>query len=214
MKQDLALQSVRKPKAKKTHLTVPADAASNIRTLCGVAMKAGEYEILDGPADCQPCLRKKDNRAFISSAYFAQDAGTRLLEMSLKAAKQDRDRRPAKPKAPTAATKAKAPKGTPAARAARTAPTPEDESTLTDDELRALGIEALKRVGLDVYQSPLGVLVRLHRDGRVWRIAEVTFEGPSSLTARASGRNSYVIGDVRLEGANGALRLKLTSRRP
>ena len=56
---------------------MPASHRSDIRTLCGVEMKAGDYDAADGPADCQSCPRKKGNRAFISSAYFAQDAGTR-----------------------------------------------------------------------------------------------------------------------------------------
>ncbi|MFY9615833.1 MAG: hypothetical protein WAT58_10595, partial [Candidatus Dormiibacterota bacterium] len=84
--EELALQAVRKAKAKKSHLTVPGSADIDIKTLCGVSMAAGDYEIIDGPADCQPCLRKKGNRAFISSAYFAQDAGSRLLELSLQRA--------------------------------------------------------------------------------------------------------------------------------
>ena len=210
MNQELAVQVVRKAKAKKSHLTVPASEKSDIRTLCGVEMKAGDYEVVAGEADCQPCLRKKGNRAFISSAYFAQDAGSRLLELSLEQAKQGRaDRRPriggklragAKPK-----TAAKPP-------SKRDRPEPPDDDALSDDELRALGLEALKRVGLDVYQTPLGVLVRLHREGKGWRIAEVTFDGPSSLTARTSERNTMVIGDVRLEEAGGALKLKLMSR--
>ncbi|HEV3232950.1 MAG TPA: hypothetical protein VG329_00185 [Candidatus Dormibacteraeota bacterium] len=240
--EELALQAVRKAKAKKTHLTVPGSADTNIKTLCGVSMAAGEYEIIDGPADCQPCLRKKGNRAFISSAYFAQDAGSRLLEMSL--ARTMAGRRPAasgrRPKltvvesgpdadeaSASAGSEARTSQGksstaTDAARAATGKPSaarpasaePGAEDRLGEEELRRLGIASLKRVGPMVYQSPAGALVRLKRQGQQWRIAEVVFDGPTTLTFRSSGRAAYTTGDIGLEEVDGVLRLtSLAGRR-
>jgi hypothetical protein len=235
--EDLALQSVRKPKAKKTHLTVPAAPDADVRTLCGVDMVAGTYEVVDEAADCQPCLRRRGNRAFISSAYFAQDAGARLLEMSLEQSRKRHaggtaaragarpklsvvgDEAPNPPAGGGAASRvAKAPAQAPEPRAAANrgkvakAPAPDREAP-NDGELRRLGLDGLERVGAAVYRSPAGVLVRIHREQGGWQIAEVTHDGPVSLTARASGRTTTVIGDVRLEEADGGLRMKLTSRR-
>ena len=156
MEQELALEVVRKQKAKKSHLTVPASHRSDIRTLCGVEMKAGDYDAARRSADCQPCLRKKGNRAFISSAYFAQDAGSRLLELSLKqstaghARPKDRGR-PAKRKAPAAA--------------GREASRPEQTNldAPSDEELHDLSLAQLKQVGPLVHESPAGVLVRVQK---------------------------------------------------
>jgi hypothetical protein len=214
MTQELALASVRKPKAKKTHLTVPTAGDADIRTLCGVEMKAGDYEVVDTPADCQPCLRKRQNRAFISSAYFAQDAGSRLLEMSLE---QARWRTGSKSKTgrvkATAAIPAKpAVLAEPAARAAGKAPTKVEAGgdQPSADELRALGLDRLSPAGPDVYRSPGGVLVKVARLGRDWRVTEVVFDGPSQLRSTRRGV-SVRLGDLELEIAEPGAGVRVSS---
>ena len=183
--EDLALQSVRKPKAKKTHLTVPAPDSADVRTLCGVEMKSGDYELVEGDADCQPCLRKRGNRAFISSAYFAQDAGTRLLEMSVAQARAGRSKAKAKPR-PAPASPPSKPRREPAA-----------SQGPGQEQLSALGIERLEAAGSKVYRSPAGVLVRVQQDSRGWSIAEVTFDGPARVSRGRSGTTCR-LGDLEL----------------
>ena len=182
--QDLALQAVRKPKAKKTHLTVPARPDTDIRTLCGVEMKAGDYELVEDDADCQPCLRKKGNRAFISSAYFAGDAGARLLELSVKQAQAGRPQRKPPPAPP------------PRPRVVGRKERPEPGPTL--EQLDDLGLRHLEPAGPQVYRSKAGVLVRLRQAGRDWEIAEVTFDGPARVTHSRRG-TSVKLGDFELE---------------
>ncbi len=201
MTQDLALQVVRKPKAKKSHLTVPASKKSDIRTLYGVEIKAGDYDAADGPADCQPCLRKKGNRAFISSAYFARDAGSRLLELSLQQAKA------ARPAGKARRTKKSRP--APRARGATTSPDKDLDQPSTT-EAAALRVNHLKLVGSGVYQSPAGVLVKLQRRGAAWRVAEVVFDGPGEVLARSSGRTNIRLGDVAVEQADGSTGVLVT----
>ncbi|MDX6484214.1 MAG: hypothetical protein QOE95_1985 [Gaiellaceae bacterium] len=227
MASKLALQAVRKHKAKKSHLTVPAKASADIATLCGVEMRAGDYDLVD-EADCQPCLRKQGNEAFISSAYFAQDAGTRLLEMSLAQAKADRGDRPAKPargvdrsrkRPPASRPDLKVvpdlkPEGAdaekPARQPARSSPQRQVKSSggPTARELAALGLDDLRPDGPDVYRSDGGVMVRVERRGGTWRVAEVVLAGRTQVRKPASGRVAIEVADVTVRvGADGELTL-------
>lgn len=210
--EELALQAVRKPKAKKTHLTVPAAADVDIRTLCGVEMKAGDYELVDN-ADCQPCLRRKGNRAFISSAYFAQDAGVKLLEMSVQQAKARPGARREGSKVRRENSPGRPPKergGPPSLRVvAADEPDPDAPSTA---EQRKLGVDALNPAGPGVYRSGEGVLVRVTKRKDGWRVSEVVFDGPSQ--ARASRDGMVVnVGDLEVRaGDGGRLTVRVRSR--
>jgi hypothetical protein len=210
--EELALQAVRKAKAKKAHLTVPATVDADIRTLCGVEMKAGDYELVDD-ADCQPCLRRKGNRAFISSAYFAQDAGVKLLEMSVQQAK-------ARPGARREGSKvrrerspgrhSREPAGPPSLRVvAADEPDPDAPSPA---EQRKLGVDRLNPAGPGVYRSAEGVLVRVAKRKDGWRVSEVAFDGPSQVRAARDGM-AVQVGDLEVRaGDGGALSVRVRSR--
>jgi hypothetical protein len=181
-------------------------------------MKAGDYDLVDD-ADCQPCERRRKDTAFISSAYFAQDAGTRLLEMSLAQAKAGRAERGAPP-AKAAGKPAKRPAAAkpdlkvlpdPPARAAdtatsgpraKTAAKSRDADAPTARELAALGMDDLRPDGDGVYRSAGGVRVRVERRGGDWRIAEVVMPGRVQVRKPARGVVAVEVGDVtvRLDG--------------
>jgi hypothetical protein len=84
---ELRLESVRKARG-KIHLTIPGPAGRPIETLCGIDFEAHEYEVVDEPANCRPCLRRRDDPSVISSAFFEHGAGSELLEMSLARARE------------------------------------------------------------------------------------------------------------------------------
>jgi hypothetical protein len=111
---ELRLESVRKGRG-KIHLTIPGPAGRAIETLCGIDFEAHEYEVVDEPANCRPCLRRRDDPSVISSAFFEHGAGSELLEMSLTRARErphparakppkEPATRPAAPPAPLPAT--------------------------------------------------------------------------------------------------------------
>ena len=223
----LALQAVQKHRAKKAHLAVPAKATVDIKTLCGVDMKAGDYDLVDD-ADCQPCLRRQGNDAFISSAYFAQDAGTRLLEMSLEQAKASRRDRAAKPRAAVDKGRKPPPASKPdlkvlpdpepsrdrPGKAAGSSATPAPRATSqtsggpTAGELAALGLEDLRPDGHNVYRSDGGVMVRVEHRSGAWRVAEVVLAGRTQVRKPASGRVAVEVADVTVRvGTDGELTL-------
>jgi hypothetical protein len=84
---ELRLESIRKGRG-KIHLTIPGPAGRPIETLCGIDFEAQEYEVVEEPANCRPCLRRRDDPSVISAAFFQHGAGSELLELSLARARE------------------------------------------------------------------------------------------------------------------------------
>lgn len=151
-------ESVRKGKG-KTHLAVPGRVDAPVETLCGKEFAAGGYEVVEQAADCQPCLRRRDDPAVVSSAFFAHGAGTELLELSLAEARKRSAERPA--------TAAK-PSQRPAAPPKPAAPPPPPERVETEagvvletprgrlEAARFEGNARLRRVAADRFRLTLG----------------------------------------------------------
>jgi hypothetical protein len=95
MAPNLELRQVQKGKSGRIHLAVPGSAGASVRTLCNKLFEAGTYQEVDEEADCQLCLKRRGNKALVSSAFFEGEMGSQLLEMSLEQAKEGRTRRQA-----------------------------------------------------------------------------------------------------------------------
>jgi len=177
MSLETELKQVRRLTGGRVHLGVEAEG--DRQALCGAALEAGTYELTDRPADCRSCLRRKDDPTRLSSAFFASDQGSRLLELSLEQARRRPRRQPApgKPAVPP-----------PSRRAPKPEPEPEPEV------LGELYTAGFRRFAENTFTSPAGVIV--HMSGE--RVADVTFEG--RIQVRRSGAATVTLraGDVDL----------------
>jgi hypothetical protein len=182
----IELEQVRRKTGGRVHLTPHVPDSGPVMTLCGQTFAEGTYQATDAEADCRNCLRRRDDPARVSSAFFQSDVGAELLQRSLEQARarQREERRP--PSAPDhggAETRRAAPK--PAS--PRPAP-PQPEVR----ELRSR--TALRATFPDVYLSPEGVIVRVAGGG----VEHVTFNGPVDVRRR-DGVLTIRVGDIVLE---------------
>src|SRR5260370_39484383 len=140
-----------------------------VTTLCGQTLAAGSFVAVERDADCANCLRRSRDPSRISGAFFEQEEGSQLLQLSLE---QARARRPAS-KGPSAP-------GKPIVRVLPTPPSIPDRSgeLMTAD---------FKPAGEGLWRSPGGVLVRMRKQGRDWRFAELVFEGSVVATRQDTG---------------------------
>lgn len=150
-------------------------------TLCDRTLAEGTYRATEAEADCQICLRRRNEPGRVSSAFFRSDMGSELLERSLQEMKP---RRSGPREQSAAATPAPAPP-TPPPPAAR-------EQRPPIPELRSG--TPLRRTFEGVYVSPEGVVVRVA--GGV--TTHVTFNGPVEVRRRGD-RLTVRLGDVVLE---------------
>lgn len=179
-----------------------------MHTLCGKEL-AGSA-ITDEDADCQACLRRRADPARLSSAFFNQDEGSRLLELSLQAAQRRRQGRPdlrvvtsREPEAPARRERPSPAASRASARAASDAPAP--TATPAPPERRGeLHLEGMRRFSDDVYLSPAGVIVRLRGD----RIVEVVSESRAQLVRTPAGFRLRA-GDLSIEERDGGLEARL-----
>lgn len=179
MQTGVELERVRRKSGGRIHLTphVPADGA--VTTLCNQTFAAGTFQGIDAEADCRNCLRRKDDPARISSAFFQSEAGGELLRLSLARAREQREARPRQEPAaerPPPKVEPRVPEPAPAIR-----------------ELRSK--TPLRQTFENVFVSPAGVILRLSRDGT---LGEVAFNGPVDLR-RHRGRLTLRVGDVELD---------------
>jgi hypothetical protein len=186
----LELDRVRKGKG-RIHLTAPGAGSGEVRTLCGQTFPPGVYEVVEADADCSFCLRRQNDPAIVSSAYFTGDAGSRLLELSLEQARQRREERESAPP-PARRTAASAPP--PAPSTPPKPPEPEVPSRL--GELETAG---MKKFSDNVYLAPGGAIVRLDGD----RVVEVVYEGKVQAERTRFGlrvRFGDLVADFSIEG--------------
>src|ERR1700694_6243508 len=95
---NLRLESVKRKRGGRIHLTPRVPRSGPVTTLCGQTLAAGSFVAVERDADCTNCLRRSRDPSRISGAFFEQEEGSQLLPLSLG---QARARRPAG-KAPAA----------------------------------------------------------------------------------------------------------------
>ena len=200
------LEPVRRRSGGRIHLTPRVPRSGPVTTLCGQTLADGSYTAVDTPADCSICLRRQNDQARISGAFFAQDEGAELLRLSLEHA---RGRKPNlrvlphstdAPPAPRAATEKEKPVVWPA---------PKPPADTIPDRVGELATRGFKPAGEGVWRSPEGVVVRMRQHGRSWRFAELVFEG-SVLATRGDRGLTLRAGDVEVaaEGDGYEVRIK------
>lgn len=190
----IELERLRRVTGGRVHLTPHVPASGPVVTLCGQTFAEGTYEATDAEADCRNCLRRRDDPARVSSAFFQSDVGAELLQRSLEQARartrEERRQAPAHgepERAPTVARRPTPPKpgSPPALRVARPEP----------PEVRELRSRTpLRQTFPDVYLSPEGVIVRVADGG----VSHVTFNGAVDVRRR-DGMLTLRVGDVVLE---------------
>ena len=166
---NLRLESVQRKTGGRIHLTPRVPRSGPVTTLCGKTLPAGSFIAVDAAADCTICERRSRDPSRISGAFFAQEEGSQLLQLSLE---QARARRPA--------GKAPLPPGKPIV---RVLPSPAS----VPDRVGELVTDGFKSAGEGVWRSPAGVLVKMRRQGRDWRFAELVFEGSVVATRQENG---------------------------
>jgi hypothetical protein len=175
---NLRLESVQRKTGGRIHLTPRVPRSGPVTTLCGQTLAAGSFVAVERDADCTNCIRRSRDPSRISGAFFAQEEGSQLLQLSLE---QARARRPA---GKAATTPGKAP-------IVRVLPTPPS----IPDRAGELMTAGFKPAGEGLWRSPAGVLVRMRKQGRDWRFAELVFEG-SVVATRQDGGIKLRAGDV------------------
>ena len=191
MASGLELVRVRRGRG-RIHLTAAVQAGRPVHTLCDRELT--EVEVTDAEADCHLCVRRQHDPALVSSAFFNEEEGSRLLELSLRAARRRREGRPDLTVLP-GRQRAAAPPSPPA----RTPPAPPPPERRGE-----LHLAGLRRFSDDVYTTPGGVVVRMEGE----RIAEVTGGAGSRLRRTADGLRLEV-GDLVVEERGGRLEARL-----
>ncbi|TMF45061.1 MAG: hypothetical protein E6I23_05775 [Chloroflexi bacterium] len=166
---NLRLESVQRKTGGRIHLTPKVPRSGPVTTLCGKDLPAGSFIAVDAAADCTICQRRSRDPSRISGAFFAQEEGSQLLQLSLE---QARARRPA--------GKAALPPGKPIVRVLPPPPS-------VPDRVGELVTDGFKSAGEAVWRSPTGVLVKMRKQGRDWRFAELVFEGSVVATRQENG---------------------------
>ena len=175
---NLHLESVQRKTGGRIHLTPKVPRTGPVTTLCGQTLAAGSYAAVDRQADCTNCQRRSRDPSRISGAFFAQEEGSQLLQLSLE---QARARRPA--------AKGAAPPGKPIVRVLPSPP------PAIPDRMGELVTGGFRAAGKGLWRSPAGVLVRMRKQGGDWRFAELVFEG-STVASRQDDAIKLRAGDV------------------
>jgi hypothetical protein len=165
---NLRLESVQRKTGGRVHLTPKVPRSGPVTTLCGKTLPAGSFVAVDRDADCANCQRRSRDPSRISGAFFAQEEGSQLLQLSLE---QARARRPA----------GRAPSGKPIVRVLPPPPPPVPDRV---GELITIGF---KPTGEGMWRSAAGVLVRMRKRGRDWLFAELVFDGSTVATRQDDG---------------------------
>src|SRR5260370_11460318 len=100
---NLRLESVQRKTGGRIHLTPKIPRSGPVTTLCGKDLPAGSFIAVDAAADCTICQRRSRDSSRISGAFFAQEEGSQLLQLSLAQARAPRPsgKRPLPPANPT-----------------------------------------------------------------------------------------------------------------
>jgi hypothetical protein len=170
---NLRLESLQRKTGGRIHLTPKVPRNGPVTTLCGKTLPAGSFVATETAADCVNCLKRSRDPSRISGAFFAQEEGSQLLQLSLE---QARARRPE--------GKAQSPSDKPAKPFLRVV---QPSAPAVPDRMGELMTAGFKSAGEGLWRSPAGVLVRMRRQGRDWRFAELVFEGSTVATRQDDG---------------------------
>ncbi|HSS94621.1 MAG TPA: hypothetical protein VLR46_11600 [Candidatus Dormibacteraeota bacterium] len=188
---NLRLESVQRKTGGRIHLTPKVPRSGAVTTLCGQNLAAGSFAAVDREADCTNCLRRSRDPSRISGAFFAQEEGSQLLQLSLE---QARARRPESKTPPSSSRPI-----------VRVLPSP---TPAVPDRIGELVTAGFKAAGEGLWRSPGGVLVRMLRQGRDWRFAELVFEG-SIVATRQGGAIKLRAGDVEVRPATNGYEVRI-----
>jgi hypothetical protein len=177
------LESVRRKSGGRIHLTPKVPHSGPVTTLCGQTLADGTYSAMQDEPDCANCIRRSNDPARISGAFFAQEEGSELLRLSLE---QVKSRKPNLRVLPGSGAERDRPVVWPAPK-----PPPE----IIPDRLGELVTRGFKPSGEGLWRSPQGVIVRMRKHGQEWRFVELVFEG-SVVTTRVEGGIRVRAGDV------------------
>src|SRR5260370_3702823 len=83
---NLRLESVQRKTGGRIHLTPRVPRSGPVTTLCGQTLAAGSFVAVERDADCTNCLRRSRDPSRISGAFFEQEEGSQLLQLSLQQA--------------------------------------------------------------------------------------------------------------------------------
>jgi len=179
----ITLESVQRRSGGRIHLTPRVPTKGPVTTLCGQTLAAGTYSEASSAADCVNCVRRSRDQSRVSGAFFAQDEGGELLRLSLEQARWQRPARASQTQA--------------AARPAVVPSLPKPRVVALPDRLGELITRDFKPAGEGVWRSPLGVVVRMERKGRSWRLAELVYEGEMVVSRGRTGIRVWA-GDVEI----------------
>lgn len=195
--QQIKLESVRRKTGGRIHLTPRVPRSGPVTTLCGQTLAAGTFAAVEDEADCSNCARRSQDQGRISGAFFAQEEGSELLRLSLEQARFRRPHgqspRPEVLENPVVWPTAKPPPET------------------IPDRLGELVTRGFKPAGDGVWRSPGGVLVRMRRQGKEWRFAELIFEG-SVIATRVDDGLRVRAGDVEVNRLNDGYEVEIKKR--
>jgi hypothetical protein len=194
--QKVKLESVRRKSGGRIHLTPRVPRSGPVTTLCNQTLDDGSYIAVDADPDCANCIRRSKDQARISGAFFAQEEGSELLRLSLEQAKS---RRPNLRVLPQPSAEREKPVVWPAPKA------PEE---VIPDELGELTTRGFKPSGEGVWRSPQGVIVKMRKQGKDWRFAELVYEGEMVAT-RVEGGIRLKAGDVEVNASGGGVEVRI-----
>jgi hypothetical protein len=192
----IKLESVRRKSGGRIHLTPRVPRSGPVTTLCGQTLADGSYAAADAEPDCANCIRRSKDQARISGAFFAQEEGSELLRLSLE---QARERKPNLRVLPQPGASKERPVVWPA-----TKPPPET----IPDQIGELATRGFKPAGEGVWRSPQGVIVRMRKQGKEWRLAELVFEG-SVVVTRVEDGIRIRAGDVEVIPSDGGYEIQI-----
>lgn len=195
----IRLESVRRKSGGRIHLTPRVPRSGPVTTLCGQTLLDGSYTAVDSEPDCANCIRRSKDQARISGAFFEQEEGSELLRLSLE---QARERKPNLRVLPQPAASKEKPVVWPAAK-----PPPET----IPETLGELVTRGFKPSGEGVWRSPQGVIVRMRKHGKEWRLAELVFEG-SILATRSESGLRIKAGDVEVNPTDDGFEVQVKKR--
>src|SRR5216683_338117 len=162
---NLRLESVQRKTGGRIHLTPRVPRTGPVTTLCGQTLAAGSFVAVERDPDCTNCLRRSRDPSRISGAFFEQEEGSQLLQLSLE---QARARRPA--------GKGPAAPGKPIVRVLPTPPSiPDRAGELMTAGFKAAGEGLWRSPGADAQAGPRLALRRAclrglcRRDAAGWR---------------------------------------------
>lgn len=178
----------------RVHLAAGVEAGRPVHTLCGKALEG--VDVTRDEPDCQLCVRRREDPAVISTAFFNEEKGSELLELSLAAARRRREGRPDLRVVPSPPRPRPAPSGS----SRPTAPPPPPARR---GELLLAGLREFTE---DVYVTPAGVVVRM--DGQ--RISEIACQVDAQLQ-RTPGGLRVRFGDLVVESGPGGVTARLAA---